>query len=553
MSSILVICALCIVPYAIRILLQRVFSVLDNIPGPPRASITTGNLIQFHDPDDWDFHRQLEESYEHVVKVHGMLGERHLFVFDPAALYSVLVQDQDIYEEPAKFLCLDLLMFGKGIFSTALDQHRKYRKIMVPAFSTANLRGMVPLFYDVAQRARDGLIAPHVTLTPQTLDLNSILRRMSLELIGRTGIGYCFDRMLPGEEPTDRYAEALKELFPTAFKMQLLIPLLPLLTKIFPPFFLRFMINVIPLAPLHELRDLVDITDATAAELVRDRKAAIASGKLEVDDGKDIMSLLVKMNAAAESGMHLTDDELVACTSMIMFAAVDTTSSSMNRISHVLAMYPDVQEKLRAEILSVPEQLDHDTLVGLPYLDGVVREVLRLCVYLITVKSVFSLKISVHSYPPVSPAMFREATRDAILPLSTPITGVDGKVVNSIPVPKGTQIYIAISAANHNKSIWGEDALEFKPERWTNGKANSVTAKLCGVYGNTMTFIGGGRSCIGFKFAQLEMKVALCVLLRAFKFSTPDPRIKWRMTAAVPAPHVDNQQQLPIVVERFKA
>jgi hypothetical protein len=74
--------------------------------------------------------------------------------------------------------------------------------------------------------------------------------------------------------------------------MQLLIPLLPLLMKIFPPFFLRFMINVIPLAPLHELRDLVDITDATAAELVRDRKAAIASGKLEVDDGKDIMSLL---------------------------------------------------------------------------------------------------------------------------------------------------------------------------------------------------------------------------------------------------------------------
>ncbi|KAJ7887396.1 cytochrome P450 [Mycena leptocephala] len=490
------------------------------LPTCPSLTSVTGNLIQFHDPDDWDFHRQLEESYEHVVKVHGMLGERHLFVFDPAALYSVLVQDQDIYEEPAKFLwhVLDLLMFGKGIFSTALDQHRKYRKIMVPAFSTANLRGMVPLFYDVAQRARDGLIAPHVTLTPQTLDLNSILRRMSLELIGRTGIGYCFDRMLPGEEPTDRYAEALKELFPTAFKMQLLIPLLPLLTKIFPL----------------SSSDLVDITDATAAELVRDRKAAIASGKLEVDDGKDIMSLLVKMNAAAESGMHLTDDELVACTSMIMFAAMDTTSSSMNRISHVLAMYPDVQEKLRAEILSVPEQLDHDTLVGLPYLDGVVREVLRL-------------------YPPVSPAMFREATKDAILPLSTPITGVDGKIVNSIPVPKGTQIYIAISAAHHNKSIWGEDALEFKPERWTNGKANSVTAKLCGVYGNTMTFIGGGRSCIGFKFAQLEMKVALCVLLRAFKFSTPDPRIKWRMIGAVPAPHVDNQQQLPIVVERFKA
>jgi cytochrome P450 len=66
-----------------------------------------------------------------------------------------------------------------------------------------------------------------------------------------------------------------------------------------------------------------------------------------------------------------------------MFAATDTTSSSMNRLFHVLALYPDVQEKLRAEILGLPEQLDHDTLVGLPYLDAVVREVLRLCVPLI--------------------------------------------------------------------------------------------------------------------------------------------------------------------------
>jgi hypothetical protein len=74
--------------------------------------------------------------------------------------------------------------------------------------------------------------------------------------------------------------------------MQLLIPLLPLLVNNFPPSFLRFMIKFIPLRPLHELRDLIDLTDGKAAELVRDRKAAIESGKLEVDDGKDIMSLL---------------------------------------------------------------------------------------------------------------------------------------------------------------------------------------------------------------------------------------------------------------------
>lgn len=44
----------------------------------------------------------------------------------------------------------------------------------------------------------------------------------------------------------------------------------------------------------------------------------------------------------------------------------------------LLAMHPNVQDKLRAEILAAPMELDHDALVALPYLDAVVREVLRL-------------------------------------------------------------------------------------------------------------------------------------------------------------------------------
>ncbi|KAJ7935803.1 cytochrome P450 [Mycena leptocephala] len=437
MSPILALGALLIVSYGVRVVLRRVYSVLDNVPGPPRTSIMTGNLAQFHNPDDWGFQQQLEENYGGVVKIQGLLGDRELYVFDPAALHNILVQEPDVYEQPPKFLALDCLMWGKGYSQ--------------PAWTNI-------------------------------LDLNSVLRRTALELIGRTGIGYSFDRMLHGEEETDPYAESLRLLFPTAFKMQLLIPLLPLLVNNFPPSFLRFMIKFIPLRPLHELRDLVDYTDGKAAEL---------SGKLEVDDGKDIMSC---SNASAESGMHLSDAELVGCTSQIMFAATDTTSSSMNRLFHVLALYPDVQKKLRAEILSVPEQLDHDTLIALPYLDGVIREVLRL-------------------YPPASPVMFRDY-EGRLLPLSTPITGVDGKVMTSIPVPKGTQIYIAISAANHNKNIWGEDALEFKPER-------------------------------GVKFAQLEMKVAACILVAG-------PRIKWRKPGIMPSPFVDNEPSLPILVEQLK-
>ncbi|KAJ6587448.1 cytochrome P450, partial [Mycena vulgaris] len=469
-----------------RLLRGRLFSVLDNIPGPPRKSFVTGNLTQYNDPDGWVFHKELEENYGQVVKLHGLLGARQLHVFDPAALHSILVKDQDLYEEMPEMTSMSALTFGQGIFSTVREDHRKYRKIMLPAFSTANLRGMVPLFYEVAEKLRDGLIAPNVGETPKKLDVYPMFSRAALELIGRAGIGYSFDPMVPGHSQADRYGEALRGLLPTAF-------------------------NLVPLPALRPLRDLVDFTDATAVQLVRDRKAAIQKGELYLkDDAKDLMSILIRSNMLAEDATHLTDEELVAAVASIVFAGTDTSSTSLNRIFHTLALYPEVQDKLRAEILAAPEHLDHDSLVSLPYLDSVVRETLRLL-------------------PPAGPSMFREAFGDTVLPLSTPIIGVDGTIMSSISVPKGTSIYIAIAAANHNKQIWGEDTLEFRPERWTSGKAASVTTKMCRIYGNTMTFTGGGRSCIGFKFAQLEIKTVLCVLLRAFKFSEPDPRIKWKM------------------------
>ncbi|KAJ7855475.1 cytochrome P450 [Mycena olivaceomarginata] len=498
-------------------------------------SLSTGNLTQYHDLDGWEFQRELESSYNEVVKLHGWFGEPQLFVFDPAALHSILVKDQDLYEQMPQFLSLSRLCFGKGIFSTIADEHRKYRRIMMPAFSTANLRGMVPLFYEVAEKARDGLISLRIAEGAQTLDLNSIFCRISLELIGLAGMSISFDPMFPTEERTHRYAQALKEMFPAAFKLSYFFPLLPILTKLPLPSLRRSMIGFIPLPALHMLRDLVDLMDASATEIVRNGRALTKNGQLDAkDNGRDLMSLFMKNDANVDGVLHLTDEELVASTSMIISAATDTTSAALGRIFHILALYPSVQERLRAEIVAAAEQLNHDALVALPYLDAVLREILRL-------------------YPPVSPGMFREARAETVVPLSNPIIGVDGKVYHTLTVPKGTGIYIAITAANHSTRIWGEDALEFRPERWTGGKADFTAEKLCGIYGNMMTFLGGGHSCIGFKFAQLEIKVVICVLLRAFRFSRPDPQITWRKTNSIPSPSVSGQTQLPILVEASTA
>ncbi|KAF7328194.1 hypothetical protein MVEN_02577100 [Mycena venus] len=513
----------------------RGFAGLQNIPGPPCHSILTGNMSAFFDPDGWEFQKELEENYGQVVKIYGPLGTPQLFVFDSAALHSILVGDADAYEEPPAYSSLYGLLWGPGFFSSVGADHHRYRKIAMPAFATGKIRQMIPFFYEVAERARDGLMSPFLADGRKTLDLNNILNRTSLEIIGRAGIGYSFDSMRPEDTSEDRYAVTLKEVLPTVFKMALFIPLLPYLTKIGSSAFRRAVVGIIPWKTLHTAKNIVDDMHNAALKLILSKKAAVAQGQLDTrDDSKDIMSLLLKGNLTADEDMSLSDEELVGQTGMIISAATDTTSSALDRMFHILSLHPEMQERLRTEITESPEHMDYEQLGSLPYLDAFVHEILRV-------------------YPPVTPVMHRETLKDTILPLSKPLNGVNGEAITSIAVPKGTTVYIAISGANHNRNVWGDDALEFKPERWDHGKASTQNEKICGIYGNMMTFIGGERSCIGFQFSLLEMKVILSVFLRRFKFSpAKDGPVQWKMPGIIALPSVDGKVQLPLMVENMK-
>ncbi len=66
---------------------------------------------------------------------------------------------------------------------------------------------------------------------------------------------------------------------------------------------------------------------------------------------------------------------------VILIAGTDTTSSALSRILHLLALHPDIQDKLRSELKEAHEdneELTHDQLVSLPFLEAVCRETLRL-------------------------------------------------------------------------------------------------------------------------------------------------------------------------------
>jgi cytochrome P450 len=71
----------------------------------------------------------------------------------------------------------------------------------------------------------------------------------------------------------------------------------------------------------------------------------------------------------------------------------------------------------------------------------------------------------------------------------------DGTVTDKIHVAAGTLIAVPIRVVNRMRSLWGEDAGEFKPERWLDGGAGiPASAKDIQGHRHLITFINGPRT-----------------------------------------------------------
>lgn len=168
----------------------------------------------------------------------------------------------------------------------------------------------------------------------------------------------------------------------------------------------------------------------------------------------------VKSNSAADlpPEQRISDEDILHNINTFMFAGSDTSSLSITWTLYLLAMYPELQTRLREELISVTPTASLQTLTReevsslyatvaeLPYLENVVRESLRLI-------------------PPVHSSI-RVAVRDDDVPTSTPVklTMRDGRVVESrtIRVPKGSFVHVPVEGFNLDREVWGPDAWSFK-------------------------------------------------------------------------------------------
>ncbi|KAJ3804415.1 cytochrome P450 [Lentinula aff. lateritia] len=556
--------------------LRRKSRVLDNISGPPSHSWFKGNYEQVFNPDAWGFHEFLAKEYGSMTRLHGPYGTNTLYTFDPKAMQTVLVKDQDVFEEDDGFIKGNLLIFGEGLLGTLGHRHRKQRKMLNPVFSAAHMREMIPVFFEVTHKLEAALENQlQAGSSTQEVDILSWMGRTALELMGQAGLGYSFDP-LTDEKSAHPYSQVIKELLPTLIRLQFWqFNVLPYVSWIGTAGFRRRMVNMLPWKDLHHMRDMVDYMHSVAEQIYKIKLRAFEAGDeavaSQIGRGNDLISILMKENMDASEEDRLGDTEVIAQVSIssydyymqsdcgstftLIFAAMDTTSSAMARLLHLLSQHPEAQNKLRQELIEAKRAKDgqdfsYEELTALPYLDAVCRETLRL-------------------YTPAS-AVTRRARQDAIIPLLKPIIGLDGTQIHEVAVPSDTAVIVSLSNSNRNSDLWGEDADEWKPERWLSPLPKAlVEARIPGVYSHLMTFLGGGRSCMyvlqprlielnksnavitdsGFKFSQLEMKVVISTLVEKFQFSpsSKDSEIFWQMNG-VTAPVIgkDNHPQLPM-------
>nr|BAL05185.1 cytochrome P450 [Phanerodontia chrysosporium] len=490
-------------------------SPLDNIPGPERSSFWLGNHGDIFNRHAWNFHDRARQLFGPVFRFWGPFASRGLFVYDPKALNSIIVKDQLIYEESRWFISWNKYAFGLGLLSTLGEHHRKQRKLLNPVFSINHMRHMAPIFYQTTHRLRTAITA-ELEASSADVDVLNWMGRLALELIGQGGLGYSFDTLVAHTH--NEFGDAIKGYVPAILNVIILRNIIyPYMDEYIPAKVRRFILDILPFRSVRRIQKIIDDMHSHSRRIFNEKKAALEKGDgavlHQVGEGKDIMSILLKANMEASDEDRLPEDELIGQMTTLVFAATDTTSNAVSRILELLAKHQDVQDKMRAELVAASpdgEDIPYDTLVALPYMDAVCRETLRL-------------------HPPVN-MMSRETREDVMMPLSEPIQGVNGETISEIFVPKDTSVIVSIRACNRNKAIWGEDADEWKPERWLSPLPEAVgNAHVPGVYSHLMTFLGGGRACIGFKFSQLEMKVVLAVMLRTFKFFPGKNEIYWNM------------------------
>lgn len=176
----------------------------------------------------------------------------------------------------------------------------------------------------------------------------------------------------------------------------------------------------------------------------------------------------------------------------------DTAAGALSSFIYYLAKHPDIQAKLRAEVIAVlggsntehREEPTQDNLQSMPYLTACIREALRL-------------------NTPITYIVPRICTRDIVVK--------GGAKDKSYAIPRGSSLIMNLTAVHHTEAYF-KNADDFVPERFLPGatRTSDVSDSL-----TWLPFATGPRQCPARNFAMYEIRVLASLLLTEWTWSLP--------------------------------
>ncbi|KAK6228376.1 hypothetical protein QUC31_006259 [Theobroma cacao] len=393
------------------------------------------------------------------------------FLFSLGNIQILHVTDPDLVKEIITCTSMDLgnptyqqkergPLLGKGILTSngALWAHQ--RKIIAPELYMDKVKGMTTLMADCSVMVvnqwkskidGEGGIAD--------IKVDDYLRRFTRDVISRACFGSNYSQ---GEEIFFKI-RALQEAMSKK-----------VLSNGFPG--MRYL-------PTKSNREIWRLEKEVRALILK----AVYKTK-EEKSKEDLLQMILKGAKNSDLGPDATDNFIVDNCKNIYFAGYETTAITAAWTLLLLALNPDWQDKVRAEVLEIcgGKLPDADMIRKMKALTMVISETLRL-------------------YPPGA-IISREALEDMKF--------------GDIHVPKGVNIWLLPATLHQDPEIWGPDADKFNPERFSNGVSGAC--KFPHVY---LPFGFGPHTCLGQHFALAELKLLLALALSNFTFS-PSPKYR---------------------------
>ncbi|RMZ68768.1 cytochrome p450 [Pyrenophora seminiperda CCB06] len=456
-------------------------SRLRVLPQPEGSNFILGHFRRIFKEPTGEPHRDWIDNVPNdgIIYYRWLFNDPRVLVADPKAMGEVLVTKSYEFIKPKRLREGLGRLLGVGILLAEGQEHKRQRKLLMPAFNFRHVKDLYPIFWSKSLEMTTAIAANiSASSSPSAgetvIDIREWASRSTLDIIGVAGMGKDFDAV---SNPNNELNETYRKIFGSnrnAQVIQLLLGFLP-----------HWLAASLPLKRNDEIGNAINTIKNVAASLVAEKRSKLASGAAH---DTDILSV------ALESG-GFSDADLVNQLMTFLAAGHETTASALTWAVYCLCRHPDVQSRLRTEIRTelasflqpgAAPPMTSTEIDRLPYLNAVLNETMRI-------------------FPPV-PLTLREAATD---------TTIQGQFV-----PAGTTVVICPWAINTSKHLWGDDAREFVPERWLKpGTANSGGAESNYAIG---TFLHGPRSCIGKDFAKAEFACLVAAMVARFDMRFED-------------------------------